>query len=510
METRAFQIDHNKLLLDVIRRQAGSLTKAILEGVMNAVDAKATECTVTVAADYVTIRDNGFGFKTKADIQTWFEVFGAMHAETEQKTFGTFRMGRGQMFAFGKNTWLTNEHSMVVDIEKYGCSYQYGELNLPKAGCDITIELYKQISEYDVSRVVRELCSSLCWLDMPVTVNDRSVQASRPEIKPVIDNDLYTYAPAGDNAWELKVYNQGVFVRCLPSSMFGSGGVLLFKKPPKVNFARNDIQEDCPLWQEVKAELDAFSNKACLEKTTLTNSERTSLRQKIGARALQANVYRSAPIVSLVTGKHCKLADLLATRLPICAAPKGDKLGDFAHRTLKAFVLSTECLSDFGYTKVSDFCSWLNSLSLTRYVFTASELGDVVDESRPSVFPGEKLLTRERKWKEVLEQAGACLYDTWENPRSISIGESATSLAWTDGRSFICFDRNYLKRLPFTNAGLFSAGCTLLHEICHADASGDQEHHDQAFYERYHDRSEKLFRFVESARRISRQYAASR
>ena len=39
-ETRRFK-PHPQLLLDVIQRQAGTLGKAVLEAVMNAVDAKA-------------------------------------------------------------------------------------------------------------------------------------------------------------------------------------------------------------------------------------------------------------------------------------------------------------------------------------------------------------------------------------------------------------------------------------------------------------------------------------
>jgi hypothetical protein len=39
---------HPKLLLDVIQRQAGTLSKAILEGVMNAVDAGATHGAITL------------------------------------------------------------------------------------------------------------------------------------------------------------------------------------------------------------------------------------------------------------------------------------------------------------------------------------------------------------------------------------------------------------------------------------------------------------------------------
>jgi hypothetical protein len=68
METRAFQIDHNKLLLDVIRRQAGTLSKAILEGVMNAVDAGATRCDISIDE---TEEQKAFGtFRCRRD-STW-------------------------------------------------------------------------------------------------------------------------------------------------------------------------------------------------------------------------------------------------------------------------------------------------------------------------------------------------------------------------------------------------------------------------------------------------------
>ena len=39
-----FDVDVDHLMLDVIKRQAGSLLKAVLEGVMNAIDAGATTC----------------------------------------------------------------------------------------------------------------------------------------------------------------------------------------------------------------------------------------------------------------------------------------------------------------------------------------------------------------------------------------------------------------------------------------------------------------------------------
>ena len=56
-ETLDFRI-HPKLLLDVIQRQAGTLAKAILEGVMNGIDAKCKQVKITLTEGKVTIVDD--------------------------------------------------------------------------------------------------------------------------------------------------------------------------------------------------------------------------------------------------------------------------------------------------------------------------------------------------------------------------------------------------------------------------------------------------------------------
>ena len=63
---------------------------------MNAVDAKAKQCDITIDTDVVKIRDDDMGFTTKDQIQKWFEVFGAIPSAEEQETFGAFRTVRGR------------------------------------------------------------------------------------------------------------------------------------------------------------------------------------------------------------------------------------------------------------------------------------------------------------------------------------------------------------------------------------------------------------------------------
>ncbi|MFK5108744.1 ATP-binding protein, partial [Klebsiella pneumoniae] len=59
---------HPELLRSVIQRQAGSLSKAVLEAVMNSIDAGATRIDVDFDANYVTIKDDGKGFADANEI----------------------------------------------------------------------------------------------------------------------------------------------------------------------------------------------------------------------------------------------------------------------------------------------------------------------------------------------------------------------------------------------------------------------------------------------------------
>ena len=71
METQRRHLNmHPKLLLDVIKRQAGTLHKAVLEGIMNGIEAGATRVDIAyVAKPKPTLRitDNGKGFEPSAN-----------------------------------------------------------------------------------------------------------------------------------------------------------------------------------------------------------------------------------------------------------------------------------------------------------------------------------------------------------------------------------------------------------------------------------------------------------
>ena len=157
VETRKL-VAHEKLLIDVIKRQAGSLKKAILEGTMNSVEAGATEIDINFMAErssleqleaknpspaLLSIYDDGIGIQTKEELVKHFETFGQPHEANENVIWKQFRMGRGQMFAFGKNNWRTSTFQMMVDVDNMELDYHFEDGHEFVNGCNIDIELYK-------------------------------------------------------------------------------------------------------------------------------------------------------------------------------------------------------------------------------------------------------------------------------------------------------------------------------------------------------------------------------
>ena len=67
-EQHEFQM-HPNLLKDVITRQAGTISKAVLEGVMNSIEAGATKVEIELRAAYLTISDDGRGFTDKTQVR---------------------------------------------------------------------------------------------------------------------------------------------------------------------------------------------------------------------------------------------------------------------------------------------------------------------------------------------------------------------------------------------------------------------------------------------------------
>jgi Histidine kinase-, DNA gyrase B-, and HSP90-like ATPase len=238
-EKRAFRM-HPRLLWDVITRQAGTLSKAGLELVMNSIDAGATHCDVTLTPTRVMVVDDGKGFVGREEIEKFFETFGQPHEEGDA-TYGRFRMGRGQAFAFGRSKFFSNDHLMDVDIKPQenavasdGLNYQLTTLNKPVKGCRVEIDLYDKLLPSQVDAMVRELSSYVKFAQIPVSINGTVVNTLPKDKKWTMETDD-AYFDLKDTG-TLQLYSLGVLVRDYPASRFGAGGTVVSKKTMDLKF----------------------------------------------------------------------------------------------------------------------------------------------------------------------------------------------------------------------------------------------------------------------------------
>ena len=494
-EKRKFNI-HPKLLFDVIFRQAGSLAKAILEGIMNSVDAKASKCEIYFdeGGKSLTIVDDGSGIVEKKHIETFFETFGQPHDESEGKVFGTFRMGRGQMFAYGVNKWRTGPWQMIVDAKNRGLDYDLIKQPRSVKGCEIVIELYDPLSPSEYQSTEDLIRKWAKYAPIPVTWNGDDIQ---------VDPDTEKWDHETDEAYiklnktgVLSLYNLGVHTMDIAQYHYGTGGAVVTKKQIKVNFARNDVQSDCPVWKKILPFIKQKANEKNLRSSALDDAGRSSLaRQLLSGELSWSDIY-NAKLVTAVNGRQFTLDSLrypyrYGDKLTVCK--RNDPLGDKIFQQRLAFVIADETLdrfnvktlkqletkikksnSDFRMATVVDFASITKGMNRDQILLEDSEI-------KPS----------ERIWKDVADTLLYALDRCFPNKtsrhrRRLAIGVGPAH-GWTDGMSYIALSRGFLSKLHFNLQGVCALTHLVLHEMCHDEPDTAEHAHTHEFYEQFHE-----------------------
>jgi len=136
---------------------------------------------------------------------------------------------------------------------------------------------------------------------------------------------------------------------------------------------------------------------------------------------------------------------------------------------------------------------WRQGLKFMPFKELAKNVND-----RDDIIPKEKWRKSEFVWSRVISSMAWNIRipdrEGEQTPRKIMIGTSNRAAAWTDGETFIAFDRKFLAGLPLMKYdrpviwSLIRVGQTLFHEICH-DGEADDMYHSPEFYKLYHDMS---------------------
>lgn len=485
------------LIYHAIYSQAGKLEKAILECVMNSVDAEASKIEITVDNEKYEVKDDGVGLSRMEEIESFFEELGFDHSGDnyrEGRQFAEFGLGRAQCFAFSRTIWRTGTYSMDVDVKHKGLDYELEKDLEPVSGCTITGHLYNELLPSEREKTVRALDELVKYMPIPVYINGKQVNkvASEQNWHLQDDNAYYRLTERG----ELTVYNLGAKVCALPSSHFGTGGVIVSKKALKLNTARTEVLESvCPVWPEIKQVVKANVKKESTEKKTrMTEARREFLAMQLVDGDIGLRELMETKLVTDVCGRHHPLSRLFSEQTFTVAPKANHNVGERLHKSGVIFVISPVTVQRFGFDDGEDLANLLNTKSVygesCQFEGFEAHAANINDKSDlvplKELDPIEKAaLLALRRANEHYPRLFARATGDRRRPRELKAGASEVANAWTDGKRYIAIERRHLKKANKGLIGFVYLANLILHEYCHEDSSVNAPGHSQEFYEVY-------------------------
>jgi len=528
-EKRDFRM-HPDLLFSVIKSQAGTRSKAFLELVMNSIDAGSDRVYVNFDRKSFQVIDTGKGFTSRQEIELFFETFGQPHTK-DDATYGKFRMGRGQIFSFARNTWLSGDFRMDVDIKGRGLEYDLHDGQPKVSGCSISGEFYDEMSSSELMLLTKEMDEMCKYAPTPVICNGKNISVDLSKEKWThIDNDAY-YRLDGDKNY-LSVYNRGVLVRAYPAGNYGCGGLIISKEQLEVNFARNDILlSQCDVWRRISSVIKSSAAASAKKSPAKNESWREMMCDKLTASDFVSmsdmyEFFSEASIFTDIAGKHYTFDSLrsaisrLSCKIFIAGSSSPTGVESKLQTEKLAIVLAKKALNRFksGITLEQIIESAITSIDTVYAASTAPRMSSYsieslkrnINEISAAISTPEKLMAEngvsddiqfiddnkltksEKEIFSVISKAseaihwGLSRHDIAREPRKLKVIESQVTNTDTNN-DFILLNRKYLSVSGYDAFAFFcTVGAKLLHEYLHdKDSLSGVHDHSAEFYEFY-------------------------
>lgn len=525
IETHEFDVDRS-IIIHLIESQAGTLGKAVLESVMNSVDAGATQVSIEVDRSHVVIADDGHGLRTRDEILAVFKRFGFDHSK-HKREFGRFGLGRGQLWNWARSRWYSHSFALDVDVRERGLKWELEDERPHVDGLRIEAEFYEPLTALELAQLHNQMESLCRYTAVPVIFNGKRLGKDPAGQKWDCESEE-AYIKVTD-AQYLSIYNQGVHVADLYRGTVGLGGTIVTKRGHalELNMARNDIlRAKCTVWKKIKGLIDELAGKESSRSTRrITEADRDYLARETVDPSKGANF--SKPILSLADGKHLTF-EQFARRAQgarvISVAETGNRIAEVLIRERKAVVLSPVTLARFGADNVHEFVQTLVArveASVANQQWECRYLRDSVKVyERIEDCPGYSSLTAQRIPDSELPKATqqlicamrehqyALVHRLREHTgsdmkaRELFIGRGNVE-AYTNGQSYIgIVDATAEAALRDGLAGFLRLAHLLVHEYLHATDDTGSHAHDVEFMTSFHDfildKHTALFQFATS------------
>jgi hypothetical protein len=535
-ENREFKVDRN-VIYHLIKSQSGYIDKAIIELIQNSFDAQATKCEIEISNEGFSCTDNGKGFQSRSEIESFFETFGTPHLEDNSRTFGRFRMGRGQIMAKAKTVWRSGSFQMNVDIKNQGLNYEFIEEMDIYNGCQITGKWYEgELGSWPLGNIkaiiedIKRSCQYMQGIQIFINNQLASLDAKKADAE---TDDFYYF---NKDSWHgLSVNNLGVNVSNFPNKRVLNhiSGIVVTKKHLELNTSRNEVLSTCKLWTKIVEDLKVLFPIPKKAKR-LSEYERQNLIYLSHKGEMNYSaMLKSKVFVAYNSGKRFSLYDIALSAGTFSfymgsLSPENNVDADKITQKGLANVLSIDsfrtlleeyhdvelCIEDYFEelyyylsTTKEDFKSHLpknqRQFGVLDYksVFEKfkpfSELAKMVQSEEFEILKDDELNKKELAALRAIKYAvSSCrrqmCYGTqsqrrifWKAMnRKIYAGESTDAMAWTDGKEYIAFNRGLLRLIDNGMFAADQAASCWIHEVCHN--KGKTDIHDLEFYENYH------------------------
>lgn len=162
---------------------------------------------------------------------------------------------------------------------------------------------------------------------------------------------------------ELEVYNQGTFVRGFSTWQLGLGGVVLSKRPLKLNAGGNAVKElECTVWLRIRRVIEALIVRELIAAKILTDAQKKYLGIRVRNLAEWTSdrvLWKGVKLLTDVAGNALPLS-ALAHYTRFVHVPELGAVARAAQEVAGTFVVTDALLDRFG---MDSLCDWLALLS---------------------------------------------------------------------------------------------------------------------------------------------------
>jgi hypothetical protein len=514
-ETLKFTVSPS-IIRHLIERQAGTLDKAILELITNGVDAGASRIDVTFRDDrHITVSDNGRGFQSREEVEKHFGDFGFDHDTEEERRLGRingrFGMGRSQIYGFGRSSWRTHTFQMDVDIRSekdlaFDLTTIDGE---PVDGCSIDVELYSPTTTVEKERVRRTLKEHVQYAPSAIYVDGERVNKSLDTIKWSAESERLLFLHKPTSTYGLEVHNMGIYVSRYTQSNLGVSGVVVSKIPHsfKVTMSRTDVHRSCELWAEMLELIKPFKEKQRRRKT-LTDQDRMGIaRDWLYGELEDTAVMKRSRLFKTVKGNYMTINQVHQHGSGLIAIEnkRYDRVGEAIHNSHAMTVLARDFYDWIDASDDQQVVTALETMSRLAYGERQAYWFRLADYAAArDNYDGALIAVEPKKWTKLQKAQIASLklladpiatavkygqsqLAVTRTARRLTLGDSDTALAWTDGRNYICLKRGYMTDCFEQGMdGIIRLIGVLVHEQLHTESDMSDEHdHPPEFFEAF-------------------------